>query len=121
MNKTEKNCYYGKLEEILDPLNLSMSSTIDPEKVYPVYLNLAYWEKASGKNLKLTKTMTIQPGKPKLCSLKLKLIAKLLYQRKMTNPRNLRILCFMSAILGESHLLLNWYRKLECYKAIQGQ
>ena len=42
---------------------MSMSSTIDPEKLYPVYLNLAHWEKASGKNLKLTETKPAQPGK----------------------------------------------------------
>ena len=64
MNKTEKLCYYGKLEETSDPLNLSMSSTIDPEKAYPLYLNLAHWEKASGKNLKLTETKPAQPGEP---------------------------------------------------------
>ena len=63
MNKTEKNCYYGKLDETSDLLNLSMSSTIDPEKAYALYLNLDYWEKASGKNMKLTEIKPAKPGK----------------------------------------------------------
>ena len=63
MNKTEKNCYYGKLDETSDLLNLSMSSTIDPEKAYALYLNLDYWEKASGKNMKLTEIKPTKPGK----------------------------------------------------------
>ena len=94
MNKTENICYYGKLEENSDPLHLSMSSTIDPEKLYPVYLNLAYWEKASGKNLKLTKTMTIQSGDTILCCLKLVLnyhyqylMTKLFYQQLETEGK----------------------------------
>ena len=63
LNKTEKNCYYGKLDETSDLLNLSMSSTIDPEKAYTLYLNLDYWEKASGKNMKLTEIKPTKPGK----------------------------------------------------------
>ena len=94
LNKTENICYYGKLEENLDPLHLSMISTIDPEKLYPVYLNLAYWEKASGKNLKLTKTMTIQSGHTILYCLKLVLnyhyqylMTKLFYQQLETEGK----------------------------------
>ena len=54
--------YYGKLDEKSDLLNLSMSPTIDPDEDYPLYLNLDYWEKASGKNINLTKIKPTKPG-----------------------------------------------------------
>ena len=39
-----------------------MSPTIDPDEAYPLYLNLDYWEKASGKNMKITEIKPTKPG-----------------------------------------------------------